>query len=168
MAKTYTTSNPIEFDSGLVYSHICNAGVAEFTIPANATLRPGRDGDYWNWTVNVAGGSINLQAYSPDASPGATATFAVEIREKQLPPNKGGYKFLFMKLKPTETAADTTVLVVGGGYLRQVEDMRNTAITTVWCPQQKHDGGIVFAPLAVPLPRQRPTSHVVRKKAASV
>ena len=168
MAKVYTTSDPITFDgSDLTYSHVCDAGVAKFTIPEHATMRPGRDGDCWNWTEKVAGGSINVQAYGPDAKPGATATFEVEVREKMMSPKKGGYKFLFLKLKPTDAEIDSQVVVANGGYLRTVEDLDNEAISTVWCPQQKHEGGVVFAPISVTLPAQRPTSHQVQRKKAS-
>lgn len=169
MAKTYTTSDPMSFPGGHTYSHICHAGVAEFTIGEDATMRPGRDGaTCWNWTEKFEGGTINMQAYGEDAAPGKTVVRAVEIREKKLAKNKGGYEFLFLKLTPTEEPADTQVMIADGAYLRKVEDFGNKAITTIWCPQIKHDGGVVFASLQTPLPAQRPTSHMVqRNKAAS-
>jgi len=163
MAKPYTTSDTITFDNGLKYSHVNDAGVAEFTVGEDATMRPGRDGDCWSWTENVDGGSVNVQAYGPDAKPGVTGTYEVEVREKQLPAERGGYKFLFLKLKPTQAVVDSIVIVANGAYLRKVEDIDNPAITTIWCPQQKHDGGIVFASINVPLP----TSHQVLRNKAS-
>jgi|AntRauTorcE11897_2_1112592.scaffolds.fasta_scaffold33150_2 hypothetical protein len=167
MANSYTTSDTITFDSGLKYSHVCHAGVAEFTVGADATVRPGRDGDCWSWTEKFAGGTMNVQAYGPDAKPGATGNYNVEVREKQLPADKGGYKFLFLKLTPAEAAVDSNVVVVTGAYLRKVEDLANAAITTIWCPQQKHDGGIAIASINVPLPAERPKSHMVSRNKTS-
>jgi len=170
MTKTYTTSDSITFPGGHTYSHICHAGVAEFTIGIDAQQRPGRDGTTcWNWTEKTPEGTtVNMQAYGDDAAPGKTVVRAIEIREKKLAKNKGGYEFLFVKLTETDEPVDSQLVVAGGAYLRKVEDLGNQAITTIWCPQVKHDGGIVFASLHTPLPAQRPTSHQVqRNKTAS-
>lgn len=162
----YATFDTIVFDSGLSYSHIMNLGVAEFTIPDNAVRGKGRDGGYWGWNEKVNGGKVNLQAYIGE--PGDTVILHAELREKKLAPEKGSYKFLFLKLTATDAEVDTQVVVGNGAYLRRVEDEADAdaEVTTVWCPQQKHDGGVAAAPLGVQLPAKRPTSHKVSRKAS--
>jgi hypothetical protein len=165
MAKAYTTSNPVVRDNGATHSHVCDVERVEMTIPEDAEQRPGADGDYWNWIFELAnGGRINLQAYGPQAQPGATATFDVEVREKKLPKNKGGFAFVYVKCKPANLPANAQLVVTDGATLRQVDDIANPAVTTIWCPQQKHDGGIIFAPLDIDLMAEadEPLAEVIK------
>lgn len=166
MPVTYTTSDPFVSPNGITYSHIEHAGVAAFTIPEDAEQRPGRDDNIcWNWTEPFPGGRINMQAYGPDAKPGASIVRAVELREKKLADDKGGYRFMFLKLTETDAVADCQVAVLPGICLTKLEE--DDVVKVVRFPQTKHDGGIVIAPLAYELPKPRPTSHRVTRNTAA-
>lgn len=165
MAKGYSTTNPTVRPNGAIHSHIMHMDRVEVTIPENAEIRPGADGDYWNWTVPLKnGGRINMQAYVPDVQPGTTIVLTAELREKMLAKEKGGHKFLYVKFKPTNGEATTQMVVADGAYLLKVEDLSNKDIEVVWCPQQRHYGGVVFAPILVGLPEMRGKSHHVSRK----
>lgn len=164
--KGYSVTNQVTRENGNVHGHIMHMGPVEFSIPEDAERRPGKDGEYWNWTATLKGGArINLQAYG-ECRPGDTATFHVELREKKLAHERGGYRFLYAKLTQTNEAATQQFVVADGGYLQKVEELRNRHITVLWCPQQKHFGGMVFAPLAVPLPQQRGKSQKLQRRKA--
>lgn len=163
--KAYSVTNQVTRENGNTHGHIMHMGPVEFEIPQEAVQRPGADGDYWNWEMQLPDGTrILLQAYGPAAVPGRTATFQVEVREKQFSKQKGGHKFIYCKLRSTDEAATHSFDVAGGGYLRQLEDFGHPDIAIVWCPQERHDGGVFFAPLLVPVPPNRSRSRVFTRK----
>lgn len=137
---------------GTTYSQIDHPGsYIEVIVPedANQCIHPETKEIFY--TFNTGGGAILVQAYG--AKPGEPATFELFVREKQLPKQKGGYKFLYCKLVKTDQPANAEAEIVTGTYLA---DLRQWAhidqCTLIECPQQKHDGAVVILPAGLELP----------------
>lgn len=153
MAEYQITETELR-ENGAKHSRVVHpVAYIEVTIPEDAKecINPGTGEVYYTFNSPIAGGAILVQAYGVEA--GGTRTFELQVRQKQLPQSKGGFKFVYCKLLPTEAAANAEAEIVSGAYLRSLRGWAQLdECTLIECPQPKHDGAIIIVPHGIDLP----------------